>query len=296
MSRTSKITRARWRSPGKVNVSLRIVGRRADGYHLLDSIFVPIDLCDDVAVEACVDGSDDVRIEVHVDDDATPADETNLAARAARALLEECRRGGTVVVELRKRIPVGAGLGGGSSNAATLLRGLNDLLDLGVPPARLAAIGLELGADVPFFLAGGSARVRGVGERVEYIGGWPGTSLIVAVPPVRVSTPWAFARFRERGPIAPEAAATEAAALAAGAPLAAPLLVNDRECVVFPAFPAVAAVKARLAEAGAVAAVMSGSGAAVVGVAASAAAADAVAAAVVRAVPEVRVDVVRPVG
>jgi 4-diphosphocytidyl-2-C-methyl-D-erythritol kinase len=296
MSRTSKIARAHWRSPAKINVSLRIVGRRADGYHLLDSIFVPIDLCDDVAVEACVEASDDVRIEVQTDDGAAPADETNLAARAARALLEECRRGGTVVVRLRKRIPVGAGLGGGSGNAATLLRGLNDLLDLGVPAARLAAIGLGLGADVPFFLSGGSARVRGVGERVERIAGWPAAALIVAVPPVRVSTPWAFARFREQEPITPAVTATEAAALAAGAPLAAPLLVNDLERVVLPAFPAVAAIKAHLVAAGAAAAVMSGSGSAVVGVAPSAAAAAAVAAAVVRADPETRVELVRPFG
>jgi 4-diphosphocytidyl-2-C-methyl-D-erythritol kinase len=270
---------ASWRSPAKVNVCLRVVGRRDDGYHLLDSIFVPIDLHDDVRIEiASVTPRGEVSIAIEADDPTVPSDGTNLAARAAAALLAACGLGGEVQVRLTKRIPAGAGLGGGSSNAATVLQGLTALLDLDVAPARLAEIGLRLGADVPFFLQRGAARVRGIGEHVQPLPGWGDVALVIAIPPVQISTPWVFKTFREMVPLgSTQADAAEPAALAAGEPVGPELLVNDLERVVLPAFPAVAALKERLRAAGATAAVMSGSGSAVLGAFPSRSAAEAAA-------------------
>lgn len=278
-SHSTRPAHGRWRSLAKVNICLRVVGRRADGYHLLDSIFLPIDLCDDVTVAARdVRANASTMIDVRVDDPAIPTDETNLAVRAVRVLFDECGIGGTVSVDLRKRIPAGAGLGGASGNAATVLRGMNDLLALGLSEDGLRALALRLGADVPFFLTGTPARVRGVGEAIEPLPRWPAMSLVVVVPPIKVATPWAFERYREAVPTCEGHEPSEAARLASGAAPNAELLVNDLERVVLPAFPEIAAVKRRLRTAGATAAVMSGSGAAVVGLAPSAAAATAIAA------------------
>jgi 4-diphosphocytidyl-2-C-methyl-D-erythritol kinase len=272
--------RASWRSPAKVNLCLRIVGRRDDGYHLLDSVFVPIDLCDRLTVAVTgVRRGGDVTVVLRCDDPRVPTDGTNLVARAATTLLGEAGVGATITVELAKRIPPGSGLGGGSGNAATTLLGLNALLELGTPVDRLRAVALRLGADVPFFLTRRPARVRGIGENIEAISCWPDTALIVAIPSVSVSTPWAFRTFRDAVPLDGEPKReTEAAMLASGTPPTADLLVNDLERAVLPSFPQVAALKKRLVAAGATAAVMSGSGSAVVALASSLAAARAIAA------------------
>ena len=281
-----------WRSPAKVNLCLRVVGRRRDGYHLLDSVFVPIDLCDELAVTVeGVAGGAPTRVEVRCDRAGVPRDASNLAARAAVALLAERGLGATVRIEIAKTIPPGTGLGGGSGNAATMLRRMNEWLALAVAPARLREIALGLGADVPFFLLGVPARVRGIGEDVQPIPGFPNLSLVVAIPPVAVSTAWAFRAFAELVP-SPAAAGDEPAALAGGAPPAAPLLVNDLERVVLPAFPVVAELKRLMLASGARAAVMSGSGSAVVGLAGTGDEAAGIAADLRRHAPEAAVHAV----
>jgi 4-diphosphocytidyl-2-C-methyl-D-erythritol kinase len=273
-----------------VNLCLRVVGRRDDGFHLLDSVFVPIGLCDDIALTiADVAPGAAVSITVRCDRADVPSDGDNLVARAAAAVLAERGLGGTLRFELAKVIPPGSGLGGGSGNAATVLRGLNEALALGVGEARLAELALRLGADVPFFLHGRAARVRGVGERIEPIdppGGLGDLALVVAIPPVAVATAWAFRAYAASG--AAPAQGSEVARLAAGAAPSPELLVNDLERVVLPEFPAVAEVKAALLRAGATAAVMSGSGSAVVGIASSRAAAERMAADVRAALPRVQ--------
>jgi len=278
---------ATWRSPAKVNLCLRVVGRRADGYHLLDSVFAPIDLCDTITLDA--DGitrGAPTRIDVRCDRADVPQDASNLAARAAAALLAEAGLGGRIGFEIRKTIPPGSGLGGGSGNAASVLRELNVRLRLGVTEARLRQLAVALGADVPFFLAAAPARVRGIGEDVQPIVGFRDVALVVAIPPVRVSTAWAFRAYAEVVP-SPTAAGDEPAQLAAGAAPRAALLVNDLERVVLPAFPAIAAVKQLLCACGAEAAVISGSGSAVIGVVESVSAAARLAADVRRAAPDV---------
>jgi 4-diphosphocytidyl-2-C-methyl-D-erythritol kinase len=274
---------------------LRIVGRRPDGYHLLDSIFAEIDLVDRITMT--VEPREryaDRRITVSCPHPGVPNDATNLAVRAAEALLTECAVGADLTIAINKSIPPGGGLGGGSSNAATVLRTLNTVMDLRVPERRLADLALGLGADVPFFLTGGCARVRGVGERINPIRGWPDRGLVVAVPPIEVSTAWAF-RAWATGPgrVGFATDPEEPARLADGAQLDAALMRNDLEAVVLSAHSELAAVKRALCEAGAEAAVMSGSGASVIGLVPSSASAESICADFTRRHPEVRVQAAR---
>ncbi len=146
----------------KINWSLDIVGVREDGYHLMDMIMQPVSLADDIVLTP----SDDFEITT----DGYPrsrADRTNLAMRAALALKETTGFSGGAHIHVHKRIPMGAGLGGGSADAAAVLFGLNRIWDLGLTGEELEKIGLRLGADVPFLIRGGLARVRGIGELIE---------------------------------------------------------------------------------------------------------------------------------
>ena len=277
-------------SPAKVNLCLRVVGRRTDGYHLLDSVFAAISLRDRLDIHVSdVGPGRAVEVTVACGHPGVPNDSTNLAARAAVDLLGACRLGGRVAISIDKHIPPGAGLGGGSSNAATVLRMLADTLRLTVDAEALHALALGLGADVPFFLSGGCARVRGIGEDVHPIPGWPGLTLVVVLPAVAVSTAWAFRSLRREA----TAPGDEPARLAAATTPSPAHLVNDLETVVLPAFPAVAAAKCALLEAGASGAVMSGSGAAVVGLVRSPAEARTVASTYAARQPETGVHCVR---
>jgi len=174
-------------APAKVNLFLHVTGRRDDGYHLLESLIVPIDWCDTIALSPRGD-SEIVRAGEVAD---VPAAD-DLAIRAARALRDASGAREGVTIKIRKRIPQGAGLGGGSSDAASVLLALNRLWGLRMSRRDLAAIGATLGADVPFFVGGGAAIARGTGEiltRVSIPTHW----LALAIPPVRVSTKDIFA-------------------------------------------------------------------------------------------------------
>ena len=174
-------------APAKLNLFLHVVGRRADGYHLLQSVFTLIDRADTLRFRVRDDG------EVHRVHalDGVPED-TDLAVRAARLLREAAGTRLGADIELVKRIPMGGGLGGGSSDAATTLMALDRLWATALGPARLRELGASLGADVPFFLFGENAWVEGVGERLQPIR-LPPQWYVVLVPPVHVPTPLVFA-------------------------------------------------------------------------------------------------------
>lgn len=169
------------KAPAKINWSLEVLGRRPDGYHEIRSVLQTIDLCDRVTLE-----SHDALVFSQggptLPEDLDPAH--NLAYRAALLLRERsgCRLGASI--NLTKLIPAAAGLGGGSSDAAAVLRGLNVLWSLNKTPQQLAQIGAELGSDVPFFLFGGTALAEGRGERILPLPDAPPRWLVVAVPPV----------------------------------------------------------------------------------------------------------------
>jgi 4-diphosphocytidyl-2-C-methyl-D-erythritol kinase len=163
-------------APAKINTFLHIVGRRADGYHLLESVMVLVSLADTVELSLRDDGA--VRL---LDPPTGIAEENDLACRAARALQTATKTRLGVDIRLSKRIPQGAGLGGGSSDAATTLLGLNRLWNLSLTREALMVIGLALGADVPFFVFGRAAFVQGVGEKLTAVN-VPRASLVLAHP------------------------------------------------------------------------------------------------------------------
>jgi 4-diphosphocytidyl-2-C-methyl-D-erythritol kinase len=152
-------TETKWPAPAKINLFLHVVGRRADGYHELQTAFQLLDLCDTVVIESRADG----RIERSAPLEGV-AENADLTVRAARALKEASGTALGASIRVRKRIPTGGGLGGGSSDAATTLVALNRIWGCGLTAADLARIGLGLGADVPVFVHGRSAWAEGVGE------------------------------------------------------------------------------------------------------------------------------------
>jgi len=166
----------RERCRAKLNLFLDVVGRRVDGYHDLVTVFHEIDLADELEARA-IDAPRKVRIEVvpagSADVSDVPTDASNLAARAAAALLREAGSTSGVALRLTKRIPTGGGLGGGSADAAGALRAVNTLLGLGADDASLQRIAATLGSDVPFLVRGGTAIGRGRGEILERIDGVP---------------------------------------------------------------------------------------------------------------------------
>ena len=173
-------------APAKLNLFLHVVGRRADGYHLLQTILTLIDYGDRLRFRKRNDG-----IIERVSDLPGVAPESDLAMRAARMLQQETGSRFGADVELEKRIPIAGGLGGGSSDAATTLIVLNDLWRTGLTRAELQAIGLNLGADVPFFIFGQSAFAEGVGEKLQPID-LPRLWYLVLTPPVTVATAQVF--------------------------------------------------------------------------------------------------------
>ncbi len=249
-------------APAKINLFLRVVGRRPDGYHELDSIFVPISLCDRVAIE--VRPSQAVSISLAMRSGNIPSGDRNLAWRAAAAMMKEFGLTAQVLIGLHKQIPPGAGLGGGSSDAGAVLRMMAALYRID-DRERLAKAAAGLGADVPFFLDPRVARVTGIGERIAPISPTPPVlHLVVAAPPEEVSTAEVFAALTpdDWSGAAPDA---DIRGITAGhfEPSA---LVNDLEPVAIRLCPKISQLKAILQELGASAAAMTGSGGAVFGI------------------------------
>ena len=211
-------------APAKLNLFLHVVGRRADGYHLLQTLFRLVDHGDALRFSPRADG--DVRL-------ATPLPgvppESDLTVRAARLLQAEtgCRQGAEIAVD--KRLPLGGGLGGGSSDAATVLLALNHLWQLGLPRARLQQLGLTLGADVPVFIGGRNAFAEGVGEALRPVD-LPPAWYVVLEPPVAVPTAAIFGAPELKRDTAPIAAADWAPGVGG----------NDLQAVAVARFPAVA--------------------------------------------------------
>jgi 4-diphosphocytidyl-2-C-methyl-D-erythritol kinase len=244
------------KSFAKINWSLRITGKRSDGFHDLETVFQTISLHDELTFTPAEE------LSLTCDDPSIPTDDTNLVMRAARAV-----NAPPVHIELRKRIPAGGGLGGGSSNAAATLLALGhgDLRD----------VALSLGSDVPFFLMGGTAYATGRGEILTPLPLRTGVPLLLVLPEERVLTKDAFARItRYSPPLGIDAYRSGYDTFS-----------NDFEGPVFSMLPGLGTYKKRLYETGAIYAAMSGSGSTLFGAYESAAARDAAAA----AFPDVRV-------
>lgn len=187
-------------APAKLNLHLEILGQRSDGFHELETLFQTIDLHD--RVEVSLSSSAAPGIALICDDPSLPADRRNLAWRAAESFLANADQSLALSIVLHKNIPHGAGLGGGSSDAAAVLRALHDLLPGIHDAAGIAALAADLGSDVPFFLLGGTALGHGRGEILSSLPDLPRRPVTVFMPDASVSTPAAFAALTadERGP------------------------------------------------------------------------------------------------
>jgi 4-diphosphocytidyl-2-C-methyl-D-erythritol kinase len=254
----------------KVNLFLRVLGRRPDGYHELETLVAPIDFADRLEIHA--DSGPDFRtlaLALDITGDpgvvgGVPMDESNLVLRAARALSDAVGTRGFADITLEKRVPAAAGLGGGSADAAATLRVLNELWECGLEEDALSDVAASVGSDVPAFLVGGPAVARGRGERVEPIP-VPSLKLAIVTFPFGVSTADAFRWWDEEGgsPGADPGPILSATRGGSGEALG-DLLYNDLEDVVIRRHPAIGEAKERLLHAGAVGVVMSGSGPALV--------------------------------
>ncbi|HTG82414.1 MAG TPA: 4-(cytidine 5'-diphospho)-2-C-methyl-D-erythritol kinase [Geobacteraceae bacterium] len=244
-------------APAKVNYRLDVLGKRPDGYHDLRMIMQRIDLCDVIDIVL----TDSPEIRVTCGKAGVPDGPGNIAWRAADTLRQLSDRKPGIDIRIDKRIPVAAGMGGGSSDGAAVLMGVNELLGLGLSDQRLMEIGVTLGADVPFFIFKTTALAEGIGERLSPIGRIPAAWLTIVNPNVHVSTAWVYQNLqlttgRDEN-IIPRLYESIADVCA--------ILSNDLESVTVKRHPIIAEIKEQLLRAGACGALMSGSGPTVFG-------------------------------
>jgi 4-diphosphocytidyl-2-C-methyl-D-erythritol kinase len=237
-------------APAKVNLALRVLRRREDGFHEIESLVCPLSLYDSLEITVREEGG---ALELTCDDATLPTGDDNLVVRAARLFCASCGIEPHLRIQLTKRIPHGAGLGGGSSDAATTLLGLNRIFGTELPREALAAMAADLGSDVPLFIYQSAAMIRGRGERVEPVAFPQELPLLLVKPPFGVPTPWAYQRWRDSREV-PDVRY-------AGQEFAWGTLVNDLERPVFEKYLFLADLKSwLLAQAEVAGALMSGSG------------------------------------
>ena len=246
----------------KVNLGLDVTGKREDGYHELRMIMQTVNLFDRIKLTAT--RTPGIRIQTNLR--YLPVNETNLAYRAADLLAREFSIKEGIFIDLYKHIPVAAGLAGGSSDAAAVLRGMNTMFSLGLTQEELMERGVRLGADVPYCIAGGTALAEGIGEKLTRLKPPPACHVLLAKPDIHVSTKYVYthldlASVREHPPIDRQLAALEEGDLES---LAA-CMGNVLETVTVRAFPVIEEIRAAMLDGGALGAMMSGSGPTVFG-------------------------------
>ena len=269
----------RLKSPCKVNLLLNILGKRPDGFHELETIMQPVNYCDDLAFERSGTG-----IELTCSDPGLAVDGSNLVHRAAAVFLATAKISDGVKIHLEKRIPLAAGLGGGSGNAATTLRGLNELFGLPLGVAKLGELAASLGSDINFFLQDRPALAIGRGEQVESLEPFPalcGKAFLLFHPGFGISTPWAYQNLA-RFPVALNGQKGRAHALVTSLQTsdlkaAAPGFYNSLEAPALDKFPVLKLYQQFLVASGALVSLMSGSGSTTFAIAENLAAADSLA-------------------
>ena len=247
----------------KLNWMLKVLGRRPDGYHQIETVLQTISLYDSLSFGR----SADTDITFTCDDPDLPGDRSNLVSRAAHALKSRYSVSDGAQIHLEKRIPVGSGLGGGSSDAAIALKGLNHIWNLQLSKDQLSEVAAQLGADVPFFLYGGTALGLGSGTEIQPLADAPDKVLLVLMPNTKVSTKSAYDSLN-----APSLTTVNRDTILSSSRRPADFdlsypygLKNDFESVVFRSNPEIERAKAALVKAGARHALLAGSGASVFG-------------------------------
>ncbi|MDX2254350.1 MAG: 4-(cytidine 5'-diphospho)-2-C-methyl-D-erythritol kinase [Pseudanabaenaceae cyanobacterium bins.39] len=267
-------SRISFKAAAKINLYLEITGNRPDGYHELVMLLQSIDLCDRVDIRKI--GSDDIQVLCNHPE--VPCDRTNLAYKAAELMQSLYPDIGGVEIVIDKQIPMGAGLAGGSTNAASVLVGINRLWDLGLTQAELCDLAARLGSDIPFCVSGGTALATGRGEILSPLPDLQDLVLVICKPrDISISTVWAYQTFRSQSLLASspvknhQLSSQMVAAIASGGDETGRkigrLLYNDLERVVLPAYPAIAELKQKLLDQECLGAMMSGSGSTVFAIA-----------------------------
>lgn len=271
--------RLKKKSPCKVNLILNILGKRADGFHELETVMQPVNICDEMTFERAGTG-----LQLTCSHPELPTDSKNLVHRAATAFLTAAKISGGVRIHLQKNLPLAGGIGGGSANAAVAFTALNELFGSPLPPAKLHELAAALGSDVPFFLYDKPALATGRGEKVQILENFPalkGKAFFLVHPGFGISTPWSYqnlARFPEAlNGKAGRAEKLVSALQASDWPAVTDGIYNSLEAPAFDKFPVLQLYKEFLRENGALVALMSGSGSTTFAIAANLTAADALA-------------------
>jgi 4-diphosphocytidyl-2-C-methyl-D-erythritol kinase len=248
----------------KVNLRLNVLAREASGFHQIETLFCALDFADDIEI---VYGGDELRLEVEcVDNAAVPLGRENLVYRAAEAFFAAIERPAGAAIRLKKRIPAGSGLGGGSSDAASTIKGLNLLAKRPLGEDRLVALGSALGSDVPFFLCGSSlALAWGRGQRLLPLRPLPPMPALVLIPPFAIETRSAYQSLSVGNTMGASRAGIIAPHRLESWEAVQQDAVNDFEAALFPRYPVLPQLTAALREAGAGLALLTGSGSAVFG-------------------------------
>jgi 4-diphosphocytidyl-2-C-methyl-D-erythritol kinase len=247
------------KAPAKLNIRLKVTGRRPDGYHDLVSIMAPIDLFDLLELTIARGGG----IKLACEGIPVPADESNLVFRAARSFFSRTGLREEVSIKLFKHIPVAAGMGGGSSDAAATLLALNEMWSRPLSSPEIHDLATGLGADVPFFLEGKPCLARGIGEILEPLDSWPKCWFVIVHPPIEVSTSWVYCNLKL---VLTTNEYDNIKQTLSHVPISIPqILENDLERVTSATFPIVETIKKNLIQAGAQGALMTGSGPSVFG-------------------------------
>lgn len=241
------------RSHAKLNLSLEVLGKRADGFHEIRSLMVPIELFDEITIDIVEEGIECVCVGGNA-----PDGKENLAYKAAELFLRESRLNFGVKIKIHKNIPVGAGLGGGSGNAGAVLKELNRLCEGALGKEQLEELASRLGSDVPFFLRSGPQWATGRGEKLSPAPSLPEWYYVVVYPGINISSKWAYSNL----PLTINDKKNNIYYFKVGGFE----LVNHLEFAVMGVYPVIGGLKRRLIESGAVAALMTGSGSAVYGV------------------------------
>jgi 4-diphosphocytidyl-2-C-methyl-D-erythritol kinase len=245
------------KAPAKVNYLLEVIRRRPDGYHDLRMVMQRVNLCDEINISL----TDTPGISVRCGKNDVPDGPDNIAWKAANCLLELANGSQGADISIIKNIPVAAGLGGGSSDAASVLMGMNELLHLGLSDQRLMEIGVTLGADVPFFIFKKTALAEGIGEDLTAMPEMPAAWVLLVNPGVHVSTAWVYKNLQltNRGEL------NKLPVSYRELDDVCSIFANDLESVTIPAFPVIAGIKNAMLQHGALGAMMSGSGPTVFG-------------------------------
>ena len=246
----------------KINLGLDVIGRLPNGYHEVKMIMQSVGICDELTFEKQPSG-----ITVTTDSGELPTDENNLIYRAAKLLLDTCAVKEGVRIHLTKRIPIAAGMAGGSTDAAATLKAVNQLFRFGKTKEELMELGVKIGADVPYCILGGTALAEGIGERLTPLPPMPDCHLLVAKPDINVSTKYVYTTL-DAAPILfhPDIDGMTAAIFAGDLTGITTKLGNVLETVTVPAHPIISKIKEKFLELGSDGVLMSGSGPTVFGI------------------------------